>query len=131
MGILAAPHDPVQRSSMNGRDGIAARLRAWHDEATALRFFYSRSLGGLVQSGRGSIAMLDETALTIDAGGSTLLVMLAGAAYDDTPQIFFTPDLDSHFQVAGISISLGNHDWLFFFPDEVPLTALSVRNALR
>lgn len=131
MGILAAPHDLVQRLSERGDDDIAARLRAWHGEATALCFVYSRSLGGLIQSGRGRIAMLDETALTIDAGGSTLLVMLAGAAYDDTPQIFFTPGLGSHFQVAGIGISLGNHDWLFFSPDEVPLAALSVRNALR
>lgn len=122
MGILAAAHELVRRSSTGGGD-IAARLRAWHDEATALCFVYARSLGGLVQSGRGRIAVLNEMALTIDAGGSTLLVMLAGAAYDDAPQIFFTPDLASHFQVAGIGISLGNHDWLFFSPDEVPPTA--------
>lgn len=131
MGILAAPHELVQRSCTNGGGDIAARLRAWHDEATALCFVYARSLGGLVQSGRGRIAMLNEMALTIDAGGSTLLVMLAGAAYDDASQIFFTPDLGNHFQVAGIGISLGNHDWLFFSPDEVPPTALPGRDALR
>lgn len=131
MGILTAPNDLVQRSSQNGGDDIAARLRTWHDEATVLCFVYSRSLGGLIQSGRGSIAMLNEMALTIDAGSSTLLVMLAGATYDDAPQIFFTLDLCRHFQVAGISITLGNHDWLFFSPDEVPPAALSMRNALR
>ena len=124
MGILAAPHGLRQQPSTNGGDDIAARLHAWRDEATALCFIYSRSQGGLMQSGRGRIAMLDEMALTIDAGGSTLLVTLTGAVYDDAPQIFFTPDLHSHFQVAGISIRLGNHDWLFFSPDAVPLTAL-------
>lgn len=124
MGILAAPQQLVRRSSTHGGGDIAARLCAWHDDATALCFVYARSLGGLVQSGRGRIAMLNEMALTIDAGGSTLLVMLAGAAYDDAPKIFFTPDLASHFQVAGIGISLGNHDWLFFSPDELPPAAL-------
>ncbi|WP_314435014.1 hypothetical protein [Massilia timonae] len=108
-----------------------ARLRGWHATGSALFFLYARSLGGLMQSGRGRIAKLNEMALTIDAGGSTLLVMLAGAAYDDTPQIFFTPSLSSHFEVAGISLHLGNHDWLFFSPDEVPPMALPGRDALR
>jgi len=110
MGILAAPHELVPGFSAGGEDGIVARLRGWHGAATALCFVYARSLGGLVQTGRGRIATLNDMALTIDAGGSTLVVMLAGASYDDAPQIFFTPDLSSHFQVAGISVRLGNHD---------------------
>lgn len=131
MGILAAPHKLVQQSSRHGGGDIAARLRAWHDEATTLCFVYARSLGGLMQSGRGRIAALNDMALTIDANGSTLLIMLAGATCDDAPQIFFTPNLSSYFQVAGIGISLGNHDWLFFSPDEVPPTAMPGRDALR
>lgn len=131
MGVLAAPHELVRQTCANGGGDIAARLRAWHDEATALCFVYARSLGGLMQSGRGRIAMLNEMALTIDAGGSTLLVTLTGAVYDDAPQIFFTPGLGSHFQVSGVGISLGNHDWLFFSPDKVPPTALHGRDALR
>lgn len=83
-----------------------------------------------MQSGRGRIATLTDMALTIDAGGSTLLVLLSGASYDDTPQIFFTPDLGSHFQVEGIGIALANHDWLFFSLDEVPQAALPGRREL-
>jgi len=124
MGILAAPHELVPGPFAGGEDDITARLRGWHDAATALCFVYARSLGGLVQTGRGRIATLNDMALTIDAGGSTLVVMLAGASYDDAPQIFFTPDLASHFQVAGISIRLGNHDWLFFSPDGLPRAVL-------
>ena len=53
-------------------------------------------------------------------GGSSLFVVLQGAAFDDAPQVFFTPDLGDHFSVPGISISLGNDDWLFFSTNEVP-----------
>lgn len=50
--------------------------------------------------------------------------ILAGAGHNDAPQIFLTPGLGSHVQVAGIGISLGNHDWLLFSPDEAAPTAL-------
>ena len=123
MGILAAPHSLVPAPAQRGND-IVACLYEWQRAATTLCFVYARSLGGLMQSGRGRIAVLNEMALTIDAGGSTLLVMLSGAVFDDTPQIFFTSDLGSHFQVDGIGIALGNHDWLFFSPDEVPQAAV-------
>lgn len=123
MGILAAPHAMLPAPA-RGDDDIVARLREWQRAGTTLCFVYARSLGGLMQSGHGRIAVLNDMALTIDAGGSTLLVMLSGAAFDDTPQIFFTPGLDSHFQVDGIGIALGNHDWLFFSPDEVPRAAV-------
>ena len=126
MGMLTAPHQLVPHSprSDGGGGDIVARLRRWHATGSVLFFLYARSLGGLMQSGRGRIVTLGEMALTIDAGGSTLLVMLGGAALDDTPQIFFTPDLSSHFQVPGVGLRLGNHDWLFFSDAQVPETAL-------
>ncbi len=123
MGMLTAPHALLSHSPRNDGD-ILARLRGWHENDSVLFFLYARSLGGLMQSGRGRIAVLNDTALTIDAGASTLFVMLSGAAFDDTPQIFFTSGLDSHFQVDGIGIALANHDWLFFSPQEMPQAAL-------
>lgn len=132
MGILTAPPPsaPTLPSCPDG-DDVQARLRGWHQAATTLCFVYARSLGGLLQSGRGHIAMLSDKALKIDAGGSILLVMLSGATYDDAPQTFFTPDLGSHFEVDGISIALGNHDWLFFSPGQMPQLALPAPGALR
>lgn len=122
MDIVAMPHALVPAPADRG--DLVARLRDWQRAATALCFVYARSQGGLTQSGRGRIAALNDTALTIDAGASTLFIMLTGAAFDDTPQIFFTSGLDSHFQVDGIGIALGNHDWLFFSPQELPPAAL-------
>jgi len=122
MDIVAMPHALVPAPAQGG--DIVARLRDWQRAATTLCFVYARSLGGLMQSGRGRIAILNDMALTIDAGGSSLLIMLSGAAFDDTPQIFFTSNLGSHFQVDGISIALGNHDWLFFSPAELPESTL-------
>lgn len=104
-------------------DDLRERLRRWQATGTALYFLYARSLGGLVQSGRGRIAALNASALTIDAGGSSLFIVLQGAAFDDAPQVFFTPDLDDHFSVPGISINLANNDWLFFSTDQLPNAA--------
>ena len=111
-------------------DGAARqRLHGWQAAGKMLCFSYTRTLGGLVLGGRGRIATLSATALTIDALSSSLSVVLDDAPFDDTPQIFFTPDLGGHFQVHGIGISLGNHDWLFFSEEAVPNAALLHRNS--
>ena len=119
MDLIVANRQPAPLSSTRD-DELRERLRQWQAAGTPLYFLYARSLGGLMQSGRGHLAALTETALTIDAGGSSLFVVLQGAAFDDAPQVFFTPDLGDHFSVPGISISLGNDDWLFFSTNEVP-----------
>ncbi|OEZ97820.1 hypothetical protein [Duganella sp. HH101] len=94
-----------------------ACLQDWQRHGIQLSFVYSRSLGGLMQTGQGRLAQLGEQALTIEAAGSRLLVMLAGARYEAGPQLFFTPDLLERYQVAGIAIRLANHDWLFLSAD--------------
>lgn len=105
-----------------------ACLREWQRAGTLLSFVYARSLGGLMQTGHGRIVALSDTALTVDAGGSSLFVVLLDARYDDSPQIFFTTTLSGHFQVPGVSISLGNQDWLFFSADQVPHGAMLTRD---
>ncbi len=97
-----------------------ASLREWQRAGTLLSFVYARSLGGLMQTGHGRITALSEAALTIDAGGSSLFVALAHAKFDDSPQLFFTANYTGNFLVPGVSISLANHDWLFFSADQVP-----------
>jgi hypothetical protein len=105
-----------------------ASLREWQRTGTVLSFLYMRSLGGLMQTGHGHIAALSETALTIDAGGSSLYVALVNAKYDDSPQLFFTANYSDHFHVPGVSINLGNHDWLFFSADQMPQGVVLTRD---
>jgi hypothetical protein len=112
-----------------GDDAARQRLHGWQAAGKMLCFSYTRTLGGLVLSGRGRIATVSATVLTIDALSSSLFVVMDDATFDDTPQIFFTPDLGGHFQVHGISISLGNHDWLFFSEEAVPNASLLHRNS--
>ena len=107
-----------------------ACLREWQRTGTLLSFVYARSLGGLMQTGHGRITTLSETALTIDAGGSSLFVALANAGFDDSPQLFFTANYSGHFHVPGVSISLGNHDWLFFSADQVPQGVMLARDSV-
>jgi hypothetical protein len=107
------------------------RLRDWHRAETGLSFVYSRSLGGLVQTGHCRIARLTSESTMLDAAGSKLMVVLAGATVEAAPQLFFTPDLLSHFQVDGVALQLPNHDWLFFseqaIPEHLQLNAAAAR----
>lgn len=123
MDVTAASAAPTLLLSP-GQDDLFGRLHDWQAARTALFFVYARSLGGLMQTGRGHIASIGETFLTIDAGGSKLVITLSGATFDDAPKIFFTPDLSGHFQVEGISVALANHDWLFFSLGRLPDTPI-------
>jgi len=105
-----------------------AALREWQRAGTVLSFLYARSLGGLMQTGHGRIVSLTDSALTVETGGSSLFVALLDARYDDSPQMFFTPTSSSHFMVPGVSISLGNHDWLFFSADQMPTGVVLARD---
>lgn len=96
------------------------RLLEWHRGETSLAFVYSRSLGGLMQTGQCRIARLTPEAATLETAGSKLMVALAGTTYEAAPQLFFTPDLLGHFQVDGVALRLPNHDWLFFSENAIP-----------
>ena len=120
MNSNVAPLKPSAVPALSRTVEALASLRQWQREGTLLSFLYARSLGGLMQTGHGRIAALSDTAMTVDAGGSSLFVVLLDAGYDDSPQLFFTANFSSHFQVPGVSIHLGNHDWLFFSADQVP-----------
>lgn len=96
------------------------RLLEWQRAGTSLAFVYSRSLGGFMQTGQCRIARLTPDAATLETAGSKLLVVLSGTTYESAPQLFFTPDLQSHFQVDGVALRLPNFDWLFFSEHAIP-----------
>jgi len=96
------------------------RLRDWQRDGARLAFVYSRSLGGLMQTGHGRLAQLGEQALTLETAGSRLLILLAGASYETGPQLFFTPNLLGRYQVDGVAVRLANHDWLFLSAETMP-----------
>jgi hypothetical protein len=121
-----APATPPARPSAQppaiaGADGPAWRqLRQWQQDGKELAFVYSRSLGGLMQTGRGRLARLSAEALAIEAGLCKMFVVLTGAGYEAGPQLFFTPDLLGRFNVEGVAVRLANHDWLFLSAEAVP-----------
>lgn len=92
----------------------------WRLDGQELSFVYARSGGGMVQTGRAGIASLSEAAMTLKGGSASMVVVLGGARFEHGPQIFFTPNLTSHFQVSGVSIALANHDWLFLCDAAMP-----------
>ncbi|MES2317277.1 MAG: hypothetical protein V4631_07240 [Pseudomonadota bacterium] len=96
------------------------RLVAWQCDGARLAFVYSRSLGGLMQTGQCRIARLTPDAATLETAGSKLMVALTGTTYETGPQLFFTPDLLSHYGVDGVALRLPNHDWLFFSEQAIP-----------
>nr|WP_315402006.1 hypothetical protein [uncultured Duganella sp.] len=121
---LAAP------PALSRAEPAQAMLRDWQRAGTVLSFVYARSLGGLMQTGHGRLTALSEAALTIDAGGSSLFVALANAKFDDSPQLFFTANYSANFLVPGVSIGLGNHDWLFFSAEHVPHGVMLARDGV-
>lgn len=88
-------------------------LHHWSRANIDLSFVYARSKGGLLQVGRARISALGETMLQLDAIGSKLNVVIAGARLGAEPQLFFSHGFLSSFYVDGVSVHLENHDWLF------------------
>ena len=124
MTLAALPASPTQENDTGWQ-----RLREWQRTGVSLAFVYSRSLGGLMQTGQCRIARLTPEAATLDAGGSKLLVALGDSVADVAPQLFFTPDLQSHYGVEGVALQLANHDWLFFSEQPIPHDLRLDRNA--
>lgn len=101
------------------------QLLRWQENAQALAFVYTRTLGGLIHTGQGRIDQLNLEATTIEAGSSKLYIVLAGASYELGPQLFFTPNLLSRFDVNGVAVRLANHDWLFLSDESLPAIGLA------
>ena len=120
---VSSSRDVSVAGAIDQVNGSWQQLLHWQRAGTLLAFVYARSQGGLVQSGRGRIAVLSSAALTIDAAPCRLAVVLTGAKYESGPRMFFDPSLSSAFDVHGVAVSLGNHDWLFFSEEAIPAAA--------
>src|SRR5262245_11266501 len=94
-----------------------AMLRAWHADGAKLGFGYFRSGAGVMQSGSGTLLRVTPQLLTLDTGGSRLVVLLEKAHFQFGNLGFLTPDFRAAYDVEGLSIFLGNNDWLCLFSD--------------
>jgi hypothetical protein len=92
-----------------------AMLGAWHADGARLGFGYFRSGAGVMQTGSGTLLRVTPQLLTLDTGGSRLVVLLEKAHFQFGNLGFLTPDYRAAYDVEGLSIFLGNNDWLCLF----------------
>ncbi len=92
-------------------------LRRWRANATRLGFGYFRSLGGVMQTGSGTLLRVTAGILIIDTQGSRLAAVLKNARYSFGNLGMMTPDFQAIYDIEGLSIALANHDCLYMFED--------------
>lgn len=92
-----------------------AMLQMWQAERAKLGFAYFRSGGGIMQTGHATLHRATATLLTLDTGGSRLVVLLGKARFEFGNLGFLTPDFRGVYDVEGLSVYLGNNDWLCLF----------------
>lgn len=103
-------------SKSNSQQKTPPELNTWQQLKVELSFVYSRSGGGLMQTGRALIAEINATHLTLRAISTTLIVTILKASFNTELQLFFNTTFTSSRKIAGVSISLENFDWLFLTP---------------
>jgi hypothetical protein len=94
-----------------------AMLQTWQTERAKLGFGYFRSGGGVMQTGTAMLLRVAPELLTLDTGESRVVVLLAKARFEFGNLGFLTPDFRGTYDVQGLSVYLGNNDWLFLFSD--------------
>jgi hypothetical protein len=117
--LIVSPRLP-EPAGASSQGAAWQQLLHWHESGQPLAFVYTRSLGGLIHTGQGTLEQLSLEAATIQAGASKLYIVLANASYEAGPQLFFTPNLLSRFHVNGVAVRLANHDWLFLSDESLP-----------
>lgn len=111
-----APLDQAPTPASSPSETVPRELQAWLENSLPLTFVYSRSMGGLIQTGRAVLSAMDAGYLELRTPGSTLIVVTRGARYSTEPQVFFNPALTDSRAIPGVSVSLENCDWLFLTP---------------
>ena len=99
---------------VEGADALAM-LRAWQADGAKLGFGYFRSGAGVMQTGRAALVRVTQQLLTLDTGGSRLVVLLEKAHFQFGNLGFLTPDFRGVYDIEGLSVFLGNNDWLCLF----------------
>jgi hypothetical protein len=94
-----------------------AMLGAWQADGAKLGFGYFRSGAGVMQTGSATLLWVTPQLLTLDTGGSRLVVLLEKAHFQFGNLGFLTPDFRGIYDVEGLSVFLANNDWLCLFSD--------------
>ncbi len=92
-------------------------LLSWQSGGVKLEFGYFRSGGGVLQTGTAKILRAKPGLLTLDTEGSRLAVGLTNARFEFGNLGLLTPDFRAVHDIEGLSIILGNHDWVCLSSD--------------
>src|SRR5690554_2643733 len=100
---LCAPVDEADARAM---------LEGWRADGAKLGFGYFRSGAGVMQTGTATLLRVSPQLLTLDTGGSRLVVVLDKARFEFGNLGFLTADFRGLRDVRGLSVFLHNNDWL-------------------
>jgi hypothetical protein len=89
-------------------------LQRW--QTASLGFGYFRSGGGVLQTGTASLLRVSPSSLTLDTGDSRLALLLDKARFEYGNLGFLKPDFRATYDIEGLSVFLGNKDWVCLFP---------------
>ena len=92
--------------------GALSMLQSWQSEGAKLEFGYFRSGGGVLQTGTATILRTKPGLLTLDTKGSRFAIGLINAKFEFGNLGLLTPDFRAVHDIEGLSIILGNHDWV-------------------
>lgn len=92
-------------------------LRSWQSEGKKVEFGYFRSGGGVLQTGTAKVLRAKPGLLTLDTEGSRLAIGLINAKFEFGNLGLLTPDFRAVHDIEGLSIILGNHDWVCLSSD--------------
>ena len=100
-------------------------LLSWQSDGAKLEFGYFRSGGGVMQTGSAKVLRVASGLLTLDTGGSRLAIVMNDARFEFGNLGHLTPDFRAVYDVEGLSIFLGNHDWVYLSSDADGLLSLA------
>ena len=92
-------------------------LRFWQSEGKKVEFGYFRSGGGVLQTGTAKVLRAKPGLLTLDTEGSRLAIGLINAKFEFGNLGLLTPDFRAVHDIDGLSIILGNLDWVCLSSD--------------
>jgi hypothetical protein len=113
---LAVDDWPISRNAITDTEALSM-LHQWHSDGARLGFGYFRSGAGVMQTGSATLLRVGPRLLTLDTGGSHLAVILDKARFEFGNLGFLKPDFRGIYDVEGLSVFLGNNDWLCLFSD--------------
>ena len=106
----------ASQERLDNSDAIE-RLRCRQLDGKVLAFGYFRSQGGVMQTGVATLLQVTRSLVTLDTQGSRLAFILKDATFLFGNLGFLAPDNRAVYDIDGLSIFLGNNDWVYLFED--------------